>query len=70
MTAIYITLAVLAYLLIGSVVAIVMVRIEGKESNSEIGLVVFCWGLVVLLVLVFILWEPFRYLAKRIGGVK
>lgn len=66
MTALYIIGGISAYLLIGSVVARAVVKIEGKESNAEIVLIIFCWGLVVVLLLI----GGVNNVAKRIGGVK
>lgn len=68
MTAIYITLAVLAYLLIGSVVVGIGIRTVGNDNVTWVEIVL--WPVWVLVGIVHFPLKFVIYLAKRIGGVK
>lgn len=69
MTAIYITLAVLVYLLIGSVVAGLLIRSDNKMADDcWVGII--GWPMMLILFIPVIIFYLFILLAKRIGGVR
>lgn len=74
MTAIYITLAVLAYLLIASALTGVMIRWD-KEMKDDCWVGIIGWPCLLLLIIPVVLipvvlFLLFVKLTKRIGGVK
>lgn len=70
MTAIYITLAVLAYLLIGSVVVGIALRTKTLGIDNASGASVVGWPLIVALLCTVVVLGLLGKFAKRIGGVK
>lgn len=69
MIALYIIGGLVAYLLIGMVVAGIWMRVDDDAEDYADG-IMFLWPLAVLMGIVACVASLLKHLAKRIGGVK